>query len=400
MTPFLADLAALALPGRMPPILERRRAQAILVRVRIFALLFTVLTLAWIAVDAFAFEGATFATLALARVGTAVLLAALGFASRIDAPTPGQARMRLAALFVISSAFFAATQAVIPQYPAPGVLRAIASTYSFFPFLLAAGIGAFPLAIAESAALAAMLVAIEAATVTADSLQMMWLLFLIAGASAFAAASQLKLMAALVEQAVRDPLTGCLRRESGGEILEAQFLLAVRQGEPLTVLFADLDRFKAVNDAFGHDAGDHVLAAAAAALRAIVRESDVMIRWGGEEFVVVLPRTASAEAATLIQRLRATGFGTVPDGRPVTMSIGVAEYRADAAESVQELVALADRRMYLAKEAGRNRYVLDASGAAYPIVPLAPGFGTVPGAAGDSIDARSGKLHAVTVEKA
>jgi hypothetical protein len=66
--------------------------------------------------------------------------------------------------------------------------------------------------------------------------------------------------------------------------------------------------------------------------------------------------------------LRAKGLGVLPDGRPVTVSIGVAEYGADAAGDTRELVALADRRMYLAKEAGRNRYVLDASGEAYPIV--------------------------------
>jgi diguanylate cyclase (GGDEF)-like protein len=167
---------------------------------------------------------------------------------------------------------------------------------------------------------------------------------------------------------VRDPLTGCLRRESGTELLDAQLHLARRRSAPLTLLFADLDRFKAVNDEFGHEAGDRVLAAAAAALREIARGSDVAIRWGGEEFVVVLPDTTSTDAVTLIQRLGAGTLGTLPDGRPITMSIGIAQVRADAVQSAAALVSLADHRMYLAKQAGRNRYVLDDSGEAYPIV--------------------------------
>ena len=123
-----------------------------------------------------------------------------------------------------------------------------------------------------------------------------------------------------------------------------------------------------MNDEFGHEVGDGVLAAAAAALREITRDSDVAIRWGGEEFVVVLPDTTSTDAVTLIQRLRASSLGTLPDGRRITVSIGVAELRADGVQSAAALVSLADHRMYLAKQAGRNRYVLDESGEAYPIV--------------------------------
>jgi diguanylate cyclase (GGDEF)-like protein len=248
--------------------------------------------------------------------------------------------------------------------------------------MLAAGIGAFPLAIAESAVIAAILCAVEATVLATDGLaglsagpEMLWLLALIAGAAGFAAASQLKLLVALVDEAVRDPLTGCLRRESGAELLEAQLSLARRRGSPLALLFADLDRFKAVNDEFGHEVGDGVLAAAAAALRAIARDSDVAIRWGGEEFVVVLPDTTSTDAVTLIKRLHAGSLGTLPDGRRMTVSIGVAELRADRAHDAAALVSLADHRMYLAKQAGRNRYVLDGRGEAYPIVVPETGAG-------------------------
>jgi len=239
--------------------------------------------------------------------------------------------------------------------------------------MLAAGIGAFPLAIAESAVIAAILFAVEAAALVANRLavvsggpEMLWLLALIAGASGFAAASQLKLLVALVDEAIRDPLTGCLRRESGAELLDAQLNLARRRGAPLALLFADLDRFKAVNDEFGHEAGDGVLATAAAALREITRDSDVAIRWGGEEFVLALVGTEGDAALTTAERYRAAIQKMVAvdgNGHPiaVTASIGVADFQlGDTADSV---IDRADRSMYAAKTAGRNRVRPEVSGA-------------------------------------
>jgi diguanylate cyclase (GGDEF)-like protein len=366
---------ALAWPGRLTALLERHRAEAIVDRVRAFAIAFAVMTLAWILLDACVLQSTRLLALAAARIVAGALFAALALACRAPSPSLARARARLAALFLIPAAFFIASQLILPPAPEAGWPRGFESAYSFFPFMLAAGIGAFPLAIAESAVIAAILFAVEAAALAAHGLaglssgpEMLWLLVLIAGASGFAAASQLKLLVALVDEAVRDPLTGCLRRESGTELLDAQLHLARRRSAPLTLLFADLDRFKAVNDEFGHEAGDRVLAAAAAALREIARGSDVAIRWGGEEFVVVLPDTTSTDAVTLIQRLGAGTLGTLPDGRPITMSIGIAQVRADAVQSAAALVSLADHRMYLAKQAGRNRYVLDDSGEAYPMV--------------------------------
>ena len=370
---FLAGIAALAAPEGPSPAVRRRKAEAIVARVRSFATFFAVLTVGWIALDALALEGAALVVLAAERIAAGTLFALLALSCRLAAPTATQAQHRLGAMFTVPGLFFLAAHAVLPHTPASGWAHAVATAYSFIPFVLAAGIGAFPITFAEASLVAAFLFVIEALALGvvapgSAGAEMLWLLFLIAGAGTFAAASQLKLLDALVEQAIRDPLTGCLRREGGAEILEAQFLLAVREQAPLALLFADIDRFKAVNDAFGHEAGDRVLAGVAHALAAIARESDVMIRWGGEEFVLVLPHTTGTDAVTLMRRLRESRLGMLPDGRQVTVSIGVAEFRADAVGSAQELVALADRRMYLAKEAGRNRYVIDASGEAYSIL--------------------------------
>jgi diguanylate cyclase (GGDEF)-like protein len=279
-------------------------------------------------------------------------------------------------LFAIPAGFFVATLAILRDAPREGLALGVAAAYSFVPFMLAAGIAAFPLAAIESMLLAAFALALQSWALEAGrnplmrlaDLDSLWLLCLIAAVAAFAAMSQLRLLSALVLQAMRDPLTGCLRRESGTELLELQFLLAARHGAPLAVLFADIDRFKRVNDEFGHETGDRVLAEVAASLRGALRESDVLVRWGGEEFLAFLPHASRAEATAFIDRLRARGFGRMPDGRAVTLSIGLAEYPSDRSARALDLVALADQRMYAAKQAGRNRFVADDAGAAAEIL--------------------------------
>jgi diguanylate cyclase len=356
-----------------PESLDARRAGAIVGRVRLFAGVFTALTLAWIAVDAAFLDAERLAALAAARAAAAIAFAALAAASRISAPTLREARSRVVLLFAIASSLFLAAQAILPPLFARQSADGLALSYASFPFLLAAGIAAFPLMAAEAAGLAILVLATVCAAlaIAAAGPQLLWPVLIIAVTAGFAATSQARLMAELVEQAIRDPLTGCLRRESGAGLLDMQLRIAARQHAPLAVLFADIDRFKAVNDEFGHEVGDQVLAGTARALRDIMRDSDVLVRWGGEEFVAVLPHTTQTEAVTLIRRLSERGAGTLPDGRAVTVSIGVAEYVGDRTASSAELVALADRRMYLAKQAGRNRFVIDASGEAYPLLPSA-----------------------------
>jgi diguanylate cyclase (GGDEF)-like protein len=369
--------------NKEPRLIDLRRADAIVGRVRVFAGLFAVLTVAWIALDALLLEGYSLALLASLRVAAGTMFAVLALCCRKPAPTLAQARNRLTALLLVPTALFLVSQSILPA-SFDGWQHSVSSSYAFFPFILAAGIGAFPLTLAEIVAAGVTLVAVEVAALSWNGIaaahggpEMVWLLLLIEGAAGFAAVSQMRLLQALIEQATRDPLTGCLRRESGAQLLELQFALAHRHRAPLAVLFADIDRFKRVNDAFGHEAGDRVLAATAEAFRAVARETDTLIRWGGEEFVLVLPHTGGAEALALVERLGRRGLGGLPDKLPVTVTIGIAHYPGDTAGEAHELVAVADQRMYLAKQAGRNRCVADASGeprliVAPPGEPVAP----------------------------
>ena len=365
-----------AWPGNRAELLERRRAEAIVRRIAAIAFAFAALTVAWIPVDIAVFPQPVWTRLASARFLAALALLALALGSRHGEVTRAGAYARLAALFGIAAIFFPITVEILRDAPLGNFERGIAAAYAFMPFLLATGIAAFPLALAESAVLAVFALVLEAWALDSGrvglsmlaGIDALWLLALIAAVGTFSAASQLRLMAALVRQSIRDPLTGCLRRESGRELVEAQLRLAARKGTPLTVLFADIDRFKAVNDDYGHEVGDRILAQVAARLGGALRASDILVRWGGEEFVIALPESPASEAMQLIERLRPGGLGELPNGNRVTVSIGVAEARAGEAIDAAALVEAADKRMYLAKQAGRNRCVSDSSGSAMPVL--------------------------------
>jgi len=124
---------------------------------------------------------------------------------------------------------------------------------------------------------------------------------------------------------------------------------------PLSLVFVDLDHFKLVNDRYGHEEGDRVLHNAAEALQKTLRQSDIVVRWGGEEFLVIMPETDGAGAISALKRLRTNGLGLRPDGTPQTASIGLAECLSDNLATYSELIELADHRMYQAKASGRDR---------------------------------------------
>lgn len=346
------------------PHFDRRRAEVILARVGVFSRLFALMTLAFIALDAALLPASQWQPLAAGRVATAAAFGGIGLWAGRPPASLWRAIAAMALLFAVPAAFALFAHDLLHQPDGRAASRFLAAAYSFMPFLIAAGVATFPLRPMEAMALVLLAFGVEfgfqlrhAHQDPLMSGEAFWLLFLVATIAAFAATSQAKLLAELVRQMIRDPLTACLRRESGQELLESQLALCRRHGAPLTVMFADLDHFKHVNDAFGHEAGDAVLAQAAASLKAVARESDTVLRWGGEEFVVVLPNTGSADAVRLVERLRERGVARMPDGTAITLSVGIAETLQDGLESVDALVELADRRMYQAKQGGRDRYV-------------------------------------------
>ena len=158
----------------------------------------------------------------------------------------------------------------------------------------------------------------------------------------------------LEQVASTDRLTGAWNRRRFEEAVLPEIALAHRRRDPLSLLMFDLDHFKRVNDTFGHGAGDAVLAGTAQTVRMHLRASDSLVRWGGEEFLVMTPATRLEGAMGLAEKLRAAVEAVdFPDVGHVTMSLGVSEYAIG--EGLEEWIERTDQALYRAKAEGRNR---------------------------------------------
>jgi len=346
------------------PLLARRRAEMIISRVRIVAALFALLTPLWIVVDVLVFTWPVAGMLAAGRVVTSLAFGLLAL-SYGKSTKMADAYRALAIMFCIPTLFFMYSHPLLSHFQMVGPAAAIAAGYAFLPFVMVAGLSVFPLTAVEST-IYALPVLFAEALVALMQLDMLswsshlgafWLLLLITAVAALAGMSQLSFMISLVGQASHDGLTGCFSRTSGEELMDIQFHIAARSGAPLSVVFADLDDFKGINDGFGHDAGDRVLSTAAETIRSNLRAGDVLLRWGGEEFAFILPDADCVTAAEAVDRLRERGLGLRPEGGRLTASFGIAERLADSAKDWRQLVEIADQRMYQAKLAGKDRCV-------------------------------------------
>lgn len=157
----------------------------------------------------------------------------------------------------------------------------------------------------------------------------------------------------LIESANRDYLTGLYNRRYMDEQFKLEITRAKRHKTKLSCLMLDIDHFKEVNDSFGHQVGDNVLIEIANLIRSRARESDVCARWGGEEFIVLLPQVGLAEALTIGESYRQlVASANLPEVGHLTVSIGVTEYKQDTTQS--KFIKNADIALYNAKSAGRN----------------------------------------------
>ena len=166
---------------------------------------------------------------------------------------------------------------------------------------------------------------------------------------------------ALRAQAMRDPLTGVHNRGFFDDVLMAQLAVSERNGGTVSVAMVDVDHFKRINDQYGHAEGDRALRVIAQALVDAVRTADVVCRYGGEEFCLILPDTDVEQAEQLALRVleavpAACLASSIAGGMRISVTIGIACSPEDGTD-VDALMSVADRRMYRGKEAGRDRYV-------------------------------------------
>ncbi len=158
-----------------------------------------------------------------------------------------------------------------------------------------------------------------------------------------------------------DPLTTLANRRAMQERGRVELKLAKRTGVAVSVILCDLDHFKAINDRYGHEAGDAALVRVAAVLKGALRESDALGRWGGEEFIAVLPATAATGAREVAERMRLSieqiAFAGFPDKATISIGVATSQQIDDPADEWDLLIKEADRRLYRAKHDGRNRVV-------------------------------------------
>jgi diguanylate cyclase (GGDEF)-like protein len=173
----------------------------------------------------------------------------------------------------------------------------------------------------------------------------------------------------------RDSLTGCFNRRAFDEFFRREADRSRRLGQGLALVFVDVDHFKDANDHFGHEAGDRILQQLAARLQGVVRDTDLIFRWGGEEFVLLLAHTSADEAPALAERVRAAvaerpfaGTGTHP---PVALTVSLGTVGSRDVFDADLLLARADEACYRAKTKGRNRVEHDLEPSARPEAPAA-----------------------------
>jgi diguanylate cyclase (GGDEF)-like protein len=344
----------------------RRHAAALTIsRVQLVAALFAVLVPVCSLLDWMVFPWPQWAMMTGLRVASALVFLALawpwnGVKTRLRADAMLFVMLLVPPVFYILSIFV--TQGI--EFDSFG--RMVLRLYALMPNVVLAGLAVFPLTALEVLvfSIPAFAFAVVGMILEGQVLSLeqhgptLWLMVLVMGVAMFSGMSQMHYMAALVHRAMVDPLTGAYTRRSGAETLELQFRLAALQNAPVAVVFFDLDHFKSINDTYGHEEGDKALRALSTHLKDGLRRGDILVRWGGEEFVAILNNTDTEGARIGVQRLRAAGFGMRPDGTPLTASIGVAERKADGVLDWNSLIELADKRMYDAKKGGRNRAVM------------------------------------------
>lgn len=340
------------------------RAEMVFRRVRILAVAFALAAPLWIPVDWWFLDGERFGAFLGLRLGLVAAFVALALWAA-GRHRLGLMRLRLAVLVGVPALFYVGSRIALDGgAPAAGVLMG----YDLLPLLMAALLGIFPLALREGVTYAAILATAVAGTDLAYGslgeilrLRDLWLLGLLFVVAFWGQISQLGMLLRLHREATRDPLTGLVNRRVLMRTLNREVADAADEERPLSVLLFDLDLFKRVNDTFGHVTGDRVLTRFAAVLERHLPEGAVAGRYGGEEFMAVLPGWQRESARERAEAIRRTWVGTWvegPDGEDLrlTVSIGVATLRGPA-DTAEALVDRVDEGLYEAKEAGRNLVV-------------------------------------------
>ncbi|SFB79208.1 diguanylate cyclase (GGDEF) domain-containing protein [Marinospirillum celere] len=343
------------------------RSEYLRTRMLFVGLVFTLLAPLWLLVDYLLLPVELMTSVAYGRLGLMLVLLGVLYAAWNSQHKLSRLRNSLAAMMLAPALFYGYLVIMYGDQ-----LNSLVG-YSFIPLLIIAFLSVFPLTLIESFGIGflVLLTQVIALTLTGElttayGWQDLWLLFTLLGISLWANHSQVSALLRLYRQASMDSLTGLLNRGILLKQLEQLYLEHQKQRDskepssPITLLMFDLDRFKKVNDTYGHSIGDQALQVFAQILRSELRKNDLVARYGGEEFMAVLPGTPKQDALEVAERIRAQceqAFVLAHDGQRVhfTTSIGITQVRAQ--ETLEDALKRVDSRLYMAKHQGRNCYV-------------------------------------------
>lgn len=345
-------------------IIRQHRSELIASRIYPFALLFAILVPIWGVLDLIFLPAEVSIQFLIMRLASGIVFFALAYVTKKIRIGMKRALTSLMLMLMVPTLFYQFSTPLIDKVELTGIADILIHLYGLLPYVVIASLALFPLTLKEFGLFAVILTALSSwGLYRADGsdltmlLVQVWLLLVILGVSMFSSLQQVRYLISQMVKASYDGLTKLLTRRAGMDIMESLFRATGLQQSNFAVLFIDLDKFKNINDTLGHDAGDEILRQTSKALSSCIRRGDAAIRWGGEEFLVLLPHTEASSAKNVVQRIMETGLAQLPDGTPVTASIGMAELVEDHAASWKELVELADQRLYKAKQSGRAKCI-------------------------------------------
>ncbi|MFK5984441.1 MAG: GGDEF domain-containing protein [Pseudomonadota bacterium] len=344
--------------------IKNHRATILSKRTHMFSLLFAILVPAWSIIDYLFLPFELWYKLAILRFISGAIFIYIYLNCHFGKDSLKKIFVCVTLMMYTPTIFYLLATPILSEYHFVGIAGALVNIYSLLPFLIIASLSIFALTIVELLIITIPLITItfwslypQTAEQVSNSFMFIWLFLLLITTSFFSSISQMRYMISQVTRASYDTLTNAMTRRAGIETIELYFRMAQLQNTHLSLLFIDLDKFKTINDNFGHDAGDQILKNSVKALKEYFRKGDSIIRWGGEEFLVLLPYADQGDAKHVVDRIFDKGLGARPDGKLLTASMGLSELIKDDVKNWKTLIDLADKRMYFAKETGRARCI-------------------------------------------
>jgi len=341
---------------------KNTRAEYVVVRLRFMLIFFTVAVLAWMLIDFYTLTREHFLSMALARVcvaGTLLLIWSLS----VNNQEPRQVSLLLALTMLAITLFYTMAMVILHT----GNFEVPVLGYTVLPLMSIAVMGLFPATLLYSVGIIVMImvfyIGVEFWFGTLGSLptlNFLWTLSMAAVVALWIETGQLVMLLRLYRESTRDPLTGLINRRILMKLLLAEVEMQQESGRCFSLLMIDLDRFKQVNDIHGHMVGDLVLQSSAQMMAHELRSTDIIARFGGEEFIAMLPGQNLHEAIPVAERIRQQLENNpieTSEGKEIgiTTSIGVTEYQPG--ERIEITLSRVDEFLYKAKQAGRNRVI-------------------------------------------